>query len=433
MPNVSAVGGEAAEDDIPLLNAAGPDDQPEAASAGDDFEDAEEDIEEVERSACSDCSSPRRWEEEEPEGEERFPKDDGRCYDDPLWFGKSLGEIRLSTDRAKVMGNEASRAGDWKAANRCWKDSLRGAEKLKDVELELRLRLNLALGYVRRGKPERALEHCDEIFRARLKSAASAELRAKAHFRRGEAYEAAGEESKAAASFTAALDVEPGNAEVRRKLAALKKLEAARQGREREFFRGKLAGAGPADPADAARTGAPPAAAEARPPAGAPACSARGGGRAERQSSAPPGTASSSSSSSPSGISSSPSSMLPQPTPLRSGSLPCLAGHGQPFDSNSCWLPSPSSSLCHVSISQKRSARAKERWTGGLAFLPQVVSGSCSPRTLHGSPPASRRAPRTCCKPSRMASSLLFSPSGSRNFAKAVAHTPLRSASVHFL
>uniref|UniRef100_A0A7S4QU61 Peptidylprolyl isomerase n=1 Tax=Alexandrium monilatum TaxID=311494 RepID=A0A7S4QU61_9DINO len=243
MPSIPVVREDAGEEDIPLLN------------VGDPAEDIDplDYIEEVERSPSSGCSTPPRLQEEEEDREEPFEKEEGRFYDDPLWFGKTVGEIRVSTDRAKVLGNDASREADWKSANRFWKNALRGAEKLKDTELELRLRLNLALGYTRRGKPERALEHCAEIFRERLKSVATPELRAKAHFRRGEAHEASGEESKAVTSFKAVLEIEPENAEALRKLAKLQRSEAQRQRRERQLFRGMLN-------SDAARTSEPPVA-----------------------------------------------------------------------------------------------------------------------------------------------------------------------------
>lgn len=191
-------------------------------------------IEEVEREG-SDCSSVERWEDEE-ETKEAFEREEGRCYDDPLWFGKTVEEIRAATENAKAEGNEASKEADWKSATCSWKNALKGAEKLKDTDMELRLRLNLALGYTRRGKPEKALAHCQELFRERLKCVATSELRAKAHYRCGEAHEAAGEESKAARSFRAALEAHPGNAEARRKLAELKHSEAERLQRERALF-----------------------------------------------------------------------------------------------------------------------------------------------------------------------------------------------------
>merc|ERR1712151_932863 len=101
------------------------------------------------------------------------------------------------------------------------KNALRGAEKLCDLDMEVRLRLTLALGYVQRQKPDKALMHCDEVSRERLKSAAAKApgLLAKTHYRRAEAHIVAGDESKAARALRAVLEVEPGNADARKRLS----------------------------------------------------------------------------------------------------------------------------------------------------------------------------------------------------------------------
>eukprot|EP00439_Symbiodinium_sp_Y106_P068291 s3379_g11.t1 len=52
--------------------------------------------------------------------------------DDPLWYGKTKKEIEYATELEKSNGNAASREGDWKKANRYWKNALKGAEKLQD-------------------------------------------------------------------------------------------------------------------------------------------------------------------------------------------------------------------------------------------------------------------------------------------------------------
>lgn len=172
----------------------------------------------------------------EKERRRREPQEDGRYYDDPLWYGKTLVEIRCATAGAKSEGNEASRRGDWKLANRAWKDSLKGAEKLQDAALELTLRLNLALGYTRRGKPAKALEHCDAVFTASLVSVASEEQRAKAHYRRAEAQTLAGDTSKAIASLRSSLEIDPKNVEARRKLSELRHAQVEQRRRERGLF-----------------------------------------------------------------------------------------------------------------------------------------------------------------------------------------------------
>ncbi|CAK0893028.1 unnamed protein product [Prorocentrum cordatum] len=199
----------------------------------------------------SEASAPCTEDSDDPFEEERRkaagPAEDGCYYDDPLWYGKTKGQIVTATELEKANGNAASRDGmrtgcdaDWKRANRYWKNALRGTQKLKDAELEVRLRLNLALGYVRRKKPEKALDHCREIFTAQLIGAATDELRVKAHYRSAEAHEVAGEISKAVACLRAALEIEPGNAGSRAKLAALKGAERQRRERERALFRGRL-------------------------------------------------------------------------------------------------------------------------------------------------------------------------------------------------
>mmetsp|Transcript_15365 Transcript_15365/g.35959 ORF Transcript_15365/g.35959 Transcript_15365/m.35959 type:complete len:309 (+) Transcript_15365:75-1001(+) len=227
MPSVPAVGPDAEEERIPVLN------------SGDlNIVEAPDDQEDCDAEEFSATSSPRHYDTEDEF--EDFPREEGCHYDDPLWYGKTIEEIRFATESEKSRGNAASREGDWKSATRCWKNALKGSEKLKDRDTEVRLRLNLALGYTRQDKAAKALEQCKELLRARLDSALPPELRAKTHFRRAEAHEVAGEESKAVASLRSALEIEPGNAEVRRKLAAIKRVAVERQERERELFRGKL-------------------------------------------------------------------------------------------------------------------------------------------------------------------------------------------------
>lgn len=165
------------------------------------------------------------------------PDEEGKFHDDPLWWGKSLAEIRMCTEVEKASGNAASREGDWKKANRCWKNALKGAEKTKDPEAEFRLRLNLALGYTKLDKPAKALEHCKAALRESIRSYASPALQAKAHYRLAEAYEQQGDLSLALTSLKATLQVEPNNADARRKLAEIRKSEADRRERERAFFK----------------------------------------------------------------------------------------------------------------------------------------------------------------------------------------------------
>jgi len=232
MPSVSVVGAGSQDEDVPLLNPA------EGGLGG---------VEVVDSFLGSDDDQPRGYETSdteftEDERERRMPKEDGRFYDDPLWYGKTLAEIRGGTEGAKAEGNKASGEGDWKQANRCWKDSLKGAEKIKDLDLQIRLRLNLALGYVKREKPTKALDHCDAIFAADLLVKALPEQRAKAHYRRAEAHSLAGDESKAMASLRACLEIDAGNVEAQRRLAQLRKAEAERRDRERELFKGLAMG-----------------------------------------------------------------------------------------------------------------------------------------------------------------------------------------------
>lgn len=186
-----------------------------------------------------------RWAAEDEQEEERRQKDpdeEGKYHDDPLWYGKSSEQIRYATELEKSNGNAASRDGDWKKANRYWKNALKGAEKLVDLDTEVRLRLNLALGYVQRQKPDKALMHCDEVTRERLKSAAAKApgLLAKTHYRRAEAYIVSGDEAKANRALRAVLEVDPRNTEARRRLSELKKLEQDRRARERALYSGKL-------------------------------------------------------------------------------------------------------------------------------------------------------------------------------------------------
>jgi len=192
--------------------------------------------------ASSDCSSMHDLSDSDMEDphKQRLPDDEGRYYDDGLWYGKTLDEIRGATEHEKTMGNDLSKSGDWHAATKCWKNSLKGAEKLNDVEMEIRLRLNLALGYTKQQKTSKALEHCAAIFKERLKGAATPQLRSKAHYRRAEAFEVAGEIEKAMSSIRAALDVQSDNVDARRKWTALKQVTDEQRQRERSLYVGKL-------------------------------------------------------------------------------------------------------------------------------------------------------------------------------------------------
>lgn len=167
------------------------------------------------------------------------PDDEGRFHDDPLWWGKTLAEIRSCIDQAKSEGNEAHRAGHQEAANKHWKGALKGAQKLKDYEGEFRLRLNLAMGYTKLGKTAKALDQCEEALRDSLRITVPSSLQAKAHYRAAEAYEAAGEISKAMQSLRSAIQIEPANIETRKKYVTLKDLEIERRKREKELWKGK--------------------------------------------------------------------------------------------------------------------------------------------------------------------------------------------------
>ncbi|CAE8646881.1 unnamed protein product [Polarella glacialis] len=145
-----------------------------------------------------------------------------------LEYDKTDAQVQYEADLEKSNGNVASRNGHWQQANKHWKAALRGAEKLGEFELELRLRLNLVLSYLRQGKTAKALEHCEQVLKERLKSAASLELWTKAHYRTAEVYEATGKISKAFASLRYVLMIEPANADARRKWSQLKNLDAER-------------------------------------------------------------------------------------------------------------------------------------------------------------------------------------------------------------
>eukprot|EP00930_Biecheleria_cincta_P094664 TRINITY_DN8604_c0_g1_i1.p1 TRINITY_DN8604_c0_g1~~TRINITY_DN8604_c0_g1_i1.p1 ORF type:complete len:362 (+),score=83.32 TRINITY_DN8604_c0_g1_i1:29-1087(+) len=225
MPDVAVTGIDAAEKDIPLLN-----------------EGLRQDGFQTPPSSCGSSWCQPSDSDKDPEKERlrREPDEEGRYYDDPLWYGKTRADIQYATDLEKSNGNAASRNGDWKRANRYWKNALRGAEKLQDAGLELRLHLNLALGYTKQSKTEKALDHCERALRERVKQAADAELHAKVHYRASEAHEAAGEVTKAIQSMKAAIEVQPQNPEARKRLSKLKALEADRRKRERSIFQGIL-------------------------------------------------------------------------------------------------------------------------------------------------------------------------------------------------
>jgi tetratricopeptide (TPR) repeat protein len=179
--------------------------------------------------------------ENDPEEDRRHyePDEEGRFHDDPLWWGKTMAEIRHCTNDAKEQGNKAHKEGDPKEANRHWKNALKGAQKLKDSETEFRLRLNLAMGYTKVGKINKALDHCNDALRDSLRCTVTPALQAKAHYRRAEALQAAGEIEKASMSFKSVLEIEPGNADARAKYAELKKVAMEQRKREKALFAGK--------------------------------------------------------------------------------------------------------------------------------------------------------------------------------------------------
>ncbi|CAE7815422.1 unnamed protein product [Symbiodinium sp. CCMP2456] len=238
MPNVRAVGSGAKVEELPLLNA--PEllqsETPEATKAEEAFA---EDFE-TPPSSCGSSWHPPTDSDEDPEEVRRRhePDEDGKFWDDPLWYGKTKKEIEYATELEKSNGNAASREGDWKKANRYWKNALKGAEKLQDADTEFRLHSNMALGYTKLKKVEKALEHCDKALRERLKIAVTPELRGKVHYRKAEAYEVAGEVSKAMASCKLSLEVSPDNPDTRKKMIQLKAQEAEQRKRERSLFAG---------------------------------------------------------------------------------------------------------------------------------------------------------------------------------------------------
>lgn len=239
MPCVDVVGGVADLDSVPLLNAS-----EEAEDAAPvvpaSFESDDSDAEPGhEASEASDASAEAR--------ERQKPDEEGRYFDDPLWYGKTLTEIKNGTEHSKSAGNDASKGGDWKVANRCWKDAFKGAEKLKDTDLQIKLRLNLALGYVKCEKPAKALEQCAAIFAVDLAAKASLEQRAKARYREADAHALAGDDTKAMASLRICLELQPGNAEAKRRLVELRRSQEERRQRESAFFKAGLAKAAEAD------------------------------------------------------------------------------------------------------------------------------------------------------------------------------------------
>eukprot|EP00929_Paragymnodinium_shiwhaense_P120486 TRINITY_DN92440_c0_g1_i1.p1 TRINITY_DN92440_c0_g1~~TRINITY_DN92440_c0_g1_i1.p1 ORF type:complete len:362 (-),score=116.36 TRINITY_DN92440_c0_g1_i1:12-1097(-) len=231
MPNVGWAPTGAKDEDLPLLN----------SNVNVTFEDHRDSP----RSAQSDEESESdhgKADDEEYERTRRDADEEGKYYDDPLWFGKTKEQIKYATELEKSNGNAESRkdAPDWKKANRYWKNALKGAEKLKDDDTEVRLRLNLALGYVRRHKPDKALMHCDEVLGGRLRAAATQPLRVKAHYRAAEAHELAGDDAKAIRSLRLLLQMDQANSDARQKLAQFKKQEQERRDREKELFGAKL-------------------------------------------------------------------------------------------------------------------------------------------------------------------------------------------------
>jgi len=233
MPNVRAVGPGAKIEDLPLLNA------PELEEVGEVSTLEKPEGFETPPSSCSSWHPPSDSDEDPEEVRRRHePDEDGKFWDDPLWYGKTRKEIEYATELEKSNGNAASREGDWKKAKRYWKNALRGAEKLQDADTEFRLHSNLALAYIKQKKVDKSLEHCEQALKERLKVAVSNELRGKVHYRRAEAYEVAGEVSKAIASCKLSLEVHPDNMDVRKKLSQLKAQEVEQRKREKDLFSG---------------------------------------------------------------------------------------------------------------------------------------------------------------------------------------------------
>lgn len=161
-------------------------------------------------------------------------------WEDPLWYGKSLEEIRSATDHEKALGNNESRRQNWKKALFYWKRCLKGAQKLEDLEYEIKVRLNLALGYTKRQKGEKACEHCDAILSEPLLSASTGPLRAKAHYRRADALVEQQEFARAIQELRSVLEIEPQNVDARKRHGEVQELERQYRKREKEMFQGKL-------------------------------------------------------------------------------------------------------------------------------------------------------------------------------------------------
>lgn len=202
----------------------------EAKDHGDGFEDARENEEEGE------C-------EEEHESDHEDDQNQGphsREWVDPLWYGKSVEEIRIACENEKSLGNNESRRQNWKQAVFYWKRCLKGAQKLGDHEYEVKIRLNLALGYTKRQKGEKARDHCDVILSEPLLSAAIGPLRAKAHYRRADALVECQEFSRALQELRSVLEIEAQNADARKRYAEVQEQERRYREREKEMFQGKL-------------------------------------------------------------------------------------------------------------------------------------------------------------------------------------------------
>lgn len=118
-----------------------------------------------------------------------------------------------------------SQQEDWHGAIDCWKQAAKCAEfKLHDDDMLVKMRLNLALGYLNIGKPHKTILQCTEILKRKSDNADSPfvaeDVQAKAGYRAALAWWEIGQHTRAISSLKIVIQADPKCHSAREKLTS---------------------------------------------------------------------------------------------------------------------------------------------------------------------------------------------------------------------
>lgn len=128
---------------------------------------------------------------------------------------RKMVEARQIAERCRVRGNDAFKAKQWSEALRCYQ------EGIDSERTNMTLHANAAMAALRIQCYVQAVEHCDKVLHIAdfLHNNLRDPLCVKAYQRRATAYSALQQPGRAVADLQAALDLEPGDAELQKQMA----------------------------------------------------------------------------------------------------------------------------------------------------------------------------------------------------------------------